>query len=146
MTPTPPLSIGLFLVAAILGAVGQFFYKSGADAANGGVAGYLWNPRLLLGVLCYVAVMVLFVAAFKVGGSMAVLYPVYASTFIFAAIIAKFAYGQPILPIHVLGWLLLIGGMCLMGWQTANAATVGPDVAPAHDESGVEEAVGKHVE
>ena len=123
MSSTPPISIALFLLAAIIGAAGQFLYKSGADMATGGLLSFLWNMRIALGVACYIAVMILFVAAFKQGGSLAVLYPIYASTFIWAALIARVAYGVPILPIHILGWILLIGGMCLMGWPaTSNAA------------------------
>ena len=112
---TPPFSIALFALAAVLGAVGQFLYKSGADRAGGSLASYLANPRLLGGVFCYLAVMVLFVAAFKRGGSLAVLYPIYASTFIWAALIAWGAYGVPIRPANVCGMALLIGGMYLMG-------------------------------
>ncbi len=124
MATTPPLSIALFLLAAVIGAAGQFLYKSGADMATGGLLGFLLNIRIALGVACYVAVMILFVAAFKKGGSLTVLYPVYATTFIWAAVIARVAYGVPILPIHVLGWLLLIGGMWLMGWPaTSNAVS-----------------------
>ena len=59
--------------------------------------------------------MVLFVAAFKKGGSLAALYPVYASTFIWAALIALLAYGTPIRPINVAGMGLLVGGMYCMG-------------------------------
>jgi hypothetical protein len=59
--------------------------------------------------------MVLFVAAFKRGGSLTVLYPVYASTFIWAALIARFAYQSPIYPINIAGMSLLIVGMYLMG-------------------------------
>jgi multidrug transporter EmrE-like cation transporter len=110
----PPISIALFALAALLGAVGQFLYKSGADRAGASLLSYL-NARILLGVACYVAVMVLFVAAFKRGGAMTVLYPVYASTFAWAAVIAYFAYGTPIRPVHVGGMLLLVGGMYLMG-------------------------------
>ena len=40
--------------------------------------------------------MVLFVAAFKRGGAMSVLYPIYASTFIWAALIAWLAFHEPI--------------------------------------------------
>src|ERR687898_275556 len=100
---TPPASIVMFIIAAVLGAVGQYLYKSGADAATGGLAGYLVNWRLLAGVACYIGVMVLFVAAFKRGGSLTVLYPIYASTFIWAAIIALVAYGTPIKPVNVAG-------------------------------------------
>jgi multidrug transporter EmrE-like cation transporter len=112
---TPVSSIVLFLIASLLGAVGQFLYKSGADAAGGTVSSYLLNPRILGGVVCYVAVMVLFVAAFKRGGALSVLYPVYATTFIWAAMIGLMAYGTPIRPVNVAGMLLLIGGMYLMG-------------------------------
>jgi multidrug transporter EmrE-like cation transporter len=104
----------MFVVAAFLGALGQFLYKTGAEAANAGPLSYL-NWRLLAGVACYVGVMVLFVGAFKRGGSLTVLYPVYASTFVFAAIIALMAFGTPIKPLNIAGMLLLVGGMYLMG-------------------------------
>jgi uncharacterized membrane protein len=112
---TSPVSVVLFLIASLLGAIGQFLYKSGAERASGSVAGYLWNARILGGVACYVAVMALFVAAFRKGGALTVLYPVYATTFIWAAVIALLVYGTPIKPLNVAGMALLIAGMYLMG-------------------------------
>jgi uncharacterized membrane protein len=112
---TSPLAIVFFVVAAFLGALGQFFYKSGAEKAQGTFASYILNPRLLAGVICYIAVMVLFVAAFKRGGALTVLYPVYASTFIFAALIAWWTYGTPIRAPHFAGFALLVAGMYLLG-------------------------------
>jgi hypothetical protein len=112
---TPPISITFFMLAAILGAVGQYLYKSGADAATGGLSDYLLNWRILAGAACYVGVMVLFVAAFKRGGSLTVLYPVYASTFIWAALIALAAYGTPIKLVNIAGMAVLVLGMYLMG-------------------------------
>lgn len=112
---TPAASIGMFVLASLLGALGQLLYKSGADAARGGLAGFVLNPRILAGVVCYIGVMVLFVAAFRRGGSLAVLYPVYASTFIFAALLGLAVYGTAIKPINVAGMLLLVAGMYCMG-------------------------------
>lgn len=112
---TPAVSIAFFLLASLLGALGQYLYKSGADAAGTGIVSYLVNGRLLAGVVCYIAVMVLFVAAFKKGGSLTVLYPVYATTFIWAAVIALYAYGTPIKAVNVGGMALLVAGMYLMG-------------------------------
>lgn len=112
---TPPSSILLFLLAAFLGALGQFLYKSGAECATGGLLSYLINNRILGGVVCYIAVMVLFVAAFRRGGELSVLYPLYATTFIWAAGIAWWAYNDPIRPINLLGMTCLIVGMYLMG-------------------------------
>lgn len=114
---TPVSSLLMFLCAAGLGALGSYLYKSGADGVDGTLAGYLVNPRLLAGVLCYIAVMVLFVAAFRRGGALTVLYPTYASTFIFAALIARWTYGTPITGANAAGMLLLVAGMYLMGRQ-----------------------------
>lgn len=112
---TPLSSVVCFLVAAALGAIGQFLYKTGAAAAQGGPLSYL-NWRLLGGVVCYVAVMILFVVAFKQqGASLTVLYPLYATTFVWAAVIAYFHDATPISLINVLGMALLVAGMWLMG-------------------------------
>lgn len=112
---TPVSSIVMFLVAALLGAVGQYLYKVGSARIDAGWQGFLFNAPLLGGVSCYVAVMVLFVAAFRRGGNMAVLYPLYASTFIWAALIALLAFGTPIKPVNIAGMVLLVAGMVLMG-------------------------------
>ena len=113
--PTPSASIWMFLAASLFGALGQFLYKSGAGLASGSIMSYVANWRLLGGVACYVAVMVLFVAAFKRGGALSVLYPIYATTFIWAALIGLLAYGTPIKPVNIAGMALLIVGMYLMG-------------------------------
>ncbi len=112
---TPAISIVFFLIASLLGALGQYLYKSGAASAGGSIVSYLVNPRLLAGAACYIAVMVLFVAAFKKGGSLTVLYPLYATTFIWAALLAFIVYGTPIKPVNVTGMGLLVVGMYLMG-------------------------------
>lgn len=111
---TPISSQLLFLLAAALGAVGQWLYKAGADRSNGTLLGYL-NWQVLVGVSCYTGVMVCFVAAFKRGGQPQVLYPIYASTFIFAALLAWWLTGQTIRPVHVAGMVCLMFGMFLMG-------------------------------
>ena len=66
-------------------------------------------------MVCYIAVMVLFVVAFRRGGELSVLGPIDATTFIWAAIIAMWAYGVPIKPINVFGMVCLIAGMFFMG-------------------------------
>ena len=114
---TPLVSIVMFVAAALLGAIGQFLYKSGADRASGTILGYVAHGRILGGVICYIAVMVLFVTAFRKGGALTVLYPIYATTFIWAAIIALMAYSTPIRFVNVVGMAMLIGGMYLMGKQ-----------------------------
>ena len=111
---TPWISIVYFVIAALVGALEQYLYKSGADQAGDTFLSYL-NFRILTGVVCYIAVMLLFIAAFKKGGAMSVLYPIYASTFIWGAFIAMLAFHEPIRPVNIAGMLVLIAGMWLMG-------------------------------
>jgi hypothetical protein len=114
----PLVSVVLFLAASLLGAAGQFLYKAGTDravAAGGRLLDFVANGPVAAGVVCYAMVMVCFVAGFRAGGSPAVLYPVYASTFIWAALIARAAHGVPIAPLHVAGMVLIIAGVALMG-------------------------------
>jgi len=112
---TPPISVFMFVLAALFGAVGQYLYKTGAEAADGTLMSFVLNLRILGGVGCYIAGLGLFVAAFRKGGALSVLYPVYASTFIFAAIIALLAFGEPITWVNVVGMGVLVSGMFLMG-------------------------------
>jgi len=112
---TPLSSIVCFVVAAVFGAVGQYLYKAGADSAGQTIGSYVFNVKLLSGVVCYIVVMVLFVAGFRLGGAMSVLYPIYASTFIWGALIARAVFDEPIHPINAAGMLTLILGMYLMG-------------------------------
>ena len=59
---TPVSSMVLFLIAAIVGALGQFLYKSGAERTTDVWLSYMLNWRLAIGVVCYIGVMVLFQA------------------------------------------------------------------------------------
>ena len=71
--------------------------------------------RLFSVYLNLLRVPVLFVAAFRRGGQLSVLYPVYATTFIWAAVVGYSVYETPIKTVNIAGMALLIGGMCLMG-------------------------------
>ncbi|MGZ8135929.1 MAG: hypothetical protein ACXW1W_01485 [Methylococcaceae bacterium] len=62
---TPIISIVFFMLAALAGAAGQYLYKAGAEATDSTIASYLLNFRLWAGVISYIAVMALFIAAFQ---------------------------------------------------------------------------------
>lgn len=112
---TPAISIILFLIASVFGALGQFLYKSGAQSVTGGFLQYLMNWKIISGIICYVTVMLLFVVAYKRGGALSVLYPVYATTFVWGALIAMIVYQEPIKLINIGGMAFLFLGMYLMG-------------------------------
>lgn len=113
---TPLLAIASVLVAALLGAIAPFFFEHGSQQWQGRAVDFLLNPWILAGMATYLAVMVFFTYAFRIGGTVKVLYPIYATTFIWAAVIAMFQQGAPIELIHVGGMVLLVAGIVAMSW------------------------------
>ncbi len=113
---TPVLAILAVLVASILGAIAPFFFEQGAKQLQGRVIDFVLNPYLIAGMVTYVTVMIFFTYAFKIGGTVRVLYPIYASTFIWAALIAWLRHGDPIQSVHVGGMAFLIAGIACMSW------------------------------
>ena len=115
MQHTPLVSIVCVLIASVLGAGGQYLFKSGTDRMTGGALSFLFSPWVWAGLICYIVVMFFFTYAFRKGGTVTVLYPIYASTFIWSAVMGWMIYNQPIRVVHVLGMGLLIVGMYCMG-------------------------------
>lgn len=115
---TPFKSIVFFLIASVVGAVGQFFYKEGAQNASGeNLMSFISNWRILIGVTCYIGVMVLFVVGFRIGGQMTVLYPIYASTFVWALLIGVLYLKEPLTIYKLCGIALIISGIFLIAKQ-----------------------------
>ena len=111
-TVTPVISIVAYVVAAFLGALGQYLYKEGAAQIQfSNLASLFTNARIILGILCYIGVMLLFVVGLKKGGQLTVLYPVYATTFVWAALIGFFVLGESFTLFRILGTALIIAGV-----------------------------------
>ncbi len=96
------------IIAALLGAFGQYAYKKGAQKI--GIEPLLSNYNLLLGILLFCGVMVFFVLGYKMGGKISVVYPFYATTFIWGTLIGIYLEKEPF------QWSLLGGaGLILLG-------------------------------
>ena len=113
---TPALAIASVLIASALGGVAPFLFEHGSKQIEGRVTDFVLNPYIIAGMATYLAVMVFFTYAFRLGGTVKVLYPIYATTFIWAAVIAFFRHGSPIEPIHMAGMGLLMVGVVCMSW------------------------------
>lgn len=97
-----------------MGAFGQYLYKLGA--ADTGPNPILWliNWKIILAIMLYIGVMACFVAAFKIGGQLTVLYPIYATTFVFGALIGVFLLHEPLTPWKIAGTILIIAGAAII--------------------------------
>jgi multidrug transporter EmrE-like cation transporter len=103
------LPILLNLIAALLGALGQYFYKTGAQKSQMG--------SIAIGVVLFVGVMALFVLAYRFGGKISVVYPFYATTFVWGALIGVFLEKEPWSNWNLAGLALILGGLTLIASQ-----------------------------
>ncbi len=75
----------LNLIAAVIGALGQYAYKVGGTKLK--TVPLHQNWQLLVGMTLFIGVMFLFVIGFKNGGKLSVTYPMYATTFIWGTLL-----------------------------------------------------------
>lgn len=108
------LPILLNLAAAIIGATGQWLYKIGGKQL--GTIPLMKNWQLFVGVILFCMVMVLFVTAFKLGGKLSVVYPVYATTFVWGMLIAVNFDHEPWAWSQVAGISLIVAGVSVIAF------------------------------
>lgn len=109
------IPILLNCLAAVLGAFGQYFYKKGSALLSERIL----NWPLLLGVFLFCGVMVLFVIAYKLGGKISIVYPFYATTFIWGALIGVFLEKEELRTPYYFGLALVFVGLTVIATQAS---------------------------
>ena len=110
------IPIVLYLVAAVLGAFGQYYYKKGGQILA--ETGSFLNIPTIVGVVLFCLVMVLFVISYKMGGQISVVYPFYATTFVWGVVIGHFLEKEPIKLSSLVGLAFVLVGVSLMAWSS----------------------------
>lgn len=98
----------LFPIMTLLGALGGYFFKKGADNLNG-LLSLILNWRVYLGGIFYVSAAFLNIIALKFLPYSIVL-PLTAMTYIWTMIISKIALGEKITRNKIIGTILIIIG------------------------------------
>lgn len=111
---TSVVSMLYYLLAALLGAIGQYLFKIGSKTISANLISWILNYRIIMAVILYCTVMFLFIYAFKLGGELTVLYPIYATTFIWAAIIGVLFLNEIMTVSKISGIILIILGTLLI--------------------------------
>ncbi|MBY0384254.1 hypothetical protein K2X05_03770, partial [bacterium] len=107
------IPILLNCIAAFLGALGQYYYKKGSALLSEQPI----NGSLIGGVLLFCIVMVLFVVAYKMGGKISVVYPFYATTFVWGTFIGVYFEKEVVRKGHFVGLALLLAGLVVIAMQ-----------------------------
>ena len=113
-TSSQLVPILLNLVAAVLGASGQYLYKMGAGRLS--TIPLYRNWPIFVGMFLFCVVMVLFVVAFRLGGRMSVVYPIYATTFVWGTLIAIQFDHEPYSWVQLAGVGVILAGVAMIAW------------------------------
>jgi len=107
------IPILLNCLAALLGAGGQYYYKKGSTLLSERII----NFPIIIGIGLFCLVMALFVIAYKLGGKISVVYPFYATTFIWGTLIGIIFEKEPVKMGHFVGLSLLMIGLTIIALQ-----------------------------
>ncbi len=111
MSQTLPMF--LHFLAGVFGAIGQYYYKKGGTRL-GSIP--LWqNWWILAGILSFCLVMAFFVFSYKLGGRISAVYPVYATTFIWGALLGHYLDNEALNPLTLAGIALILAGVAAVG-------------------------------
>ena len=110
MSQTFPIIINL--IAALIGALGQYCYKAGSQKLKLIPLAQNWN--IWVGALLFTLVMVMFIWSFKLGGKISVTFPAYATTFIWGTILGVVLDKEPFNWTQGLGIFLVVIGISLV--------------------------------
>lgn len=92
----------------LLGALGGYFFKKGAENLNG-IVSLIFNWRVYIGGIFYVSAAILNIVVLKFL-SYSIVLPLTAMTYIWTMIISKIALGEKITKNKIIGTILIILG------------------------------------
>jgi undecaprenyl phosphate-alpha-L-ara4N flippase subunit ArnE len=105
--------IGLVLFCALLGGLGQVFFKLSSDKVTFNILSWILNWKLIVGIILYATATILFVYALK-HGNLNILYPIIATSYVWVTIFSILFLREPFSHFKWLGVLLIIFGVGLI--------------------------------
>jgi len=106
-------AIILSLFCALLGSIGQTFFKLGSRKIAGNLFSWIINWQIILGMCLYGLSAILFIVALKYG-KLSILYPIIASSYIWVTLISKYFLKEQINYFNWIGVFLIICGVFMI--------------------------------
>ena len=106
--------ISLVLVSTIFTSAGQLLLKIGADKLQLDLS-MLTNYPLIVGILAYAIAATILIISLK-NGELSLLYPIYATSYIWVMLLSKFVLNEPTNTLKWSGVAVIIVGVSLIGF------------------------------
>jgi|TARA_Y100000310_G_scaffold315603_1_gene366355 undecaprenyl phosphate-alpha-L-ara4N flippase subunit ArnE len=113
-------AMGIVLGSTLLTSTAQLFYKFAAEKLSFNILSIITNVNLLMGVVLYAVGGILLIISFR-GGEVSVLYPIFATSYIWVSFLSIYFLGEVMNIFKWLGVFVIIAGIILIGYGSKKA-------------------------
>ena len=113
-------AMGIVLGSTLLTSTAQLFYKFAAEKLSFNILSIITNVNLLMGVGLYAVGGILLIISFR-GGEVSVLYPIFATSYIWVSFLSIYFLGEVMNIFKWLGVFVIIAGIILIGYGSKKA-------------------------
>ena len=108
-------AMGIVLGCTFLTSTAQLFWKFGAEKLEFNILSIITNIEILAGILIYSIAGILLIISFR-GGEVSVLYPIFATSYVWVSFLSIFFLGEVMSLFKWLGIFTIIAGIVLIGF------------------------------
>lgn len=113
-------AMGIILFSTFLTSTAQLFYKFAVEKLSFNILSIITNVNLLVGMALYIVGGILLIISFR-GGEVSVLYPIYATSYIWVSFLSIYFLGEAMNIFKGLGVFVIIAGIVLIGYGSKKA-------------------------
>ncbi|MDP6138746.1 MAG: EamA family transporter [Candidatus Woesearchaeota archaeon] len=113
-------AMGIVLGSTLLTSTAQLFYKFAAEKLSFNILSIITNVNLLVGMVLYAVGGILLIISFR-GGEVSVLYPIFATSYIWVSFLSIYFLGEVMNIFKWLGVFVIIAGIILIGYGSKKA-------------------------
>ena len=121
---TKPAAMMLIVICTLFTSSAQIFLKMGANNLVFDIWAILTNVHLWMGIIAYGIGAILLLIALR-WGELTVLYPIFATSFIWVILIGYFALGEQLTFLKIFGILFIVSGVIFISAGSRKKSVLG---------------------
>ena len=114
-------AMGIVLGSTFLTSTAQLFYKFGAEKLSFDILSIITNYEIIVGMVLYAIGGILLILSFR-GGEVSVLYPIFATSYIWVSFLSIYFLGELMNTFKWLGIITIIIGIIFIGYGSTEPA------------------------